>query len=341
MMCQVGVVGIERGKWYRLSFWVRGENLSKPVGSVAVSNTRPWGSSGVDGQFVAGKNWRQIELFCQASDSVPAETSRLQFWFSGTGTMWFDDIVLQTVEMTEEFHPAIATQGITNLIPNSSFECGSAQWGSYSPKISTWAGNINQQLGTIDNSTAQHGRQSLRIDLDKSKAPVFYWDYYEPIVEPICTVVCANEGWVPVQAGKSYVLSCYLKSDQPGIPALLLVHNAQRGSNVKAFKVDQQWTRYEFVFRPRSEFIWIGAGIDLAESSIQTARLWIDAVQLELGDGASQYATRSPIESTITTPAVGNIFTTPEEGLSVDLHLYNAADTDKTVTGRMTATRFL
>ncbi len=340
MMCQLGVVGIERGKWYRLSFWVKGDDLSKPVGSVAVSNTRPWGSSGVEGQYVAGKNWRHIELFCQATDSVPAPTSRLQFWFSGTGTIWFDDIQLQAVQMTEEFHPAIATQGITNLIPNSSFECGRGQWGSYSPRISTWAGNINQQLGVLDSSTARHGQQSLRIDLDRSTTPVFCWDYYEPIVEPTLTIVCANEGWVPVQVGESYVLSCYLKANQPDVPALLLVHNAQRGSEEKTITVDQQWTRYEFVFRPRSKFIWIGAGIDLAESSIQSAQLWIDAAQLERGDSASPYSTRSSIESTLTTPAVGNIFVRPDEGLSVDLHLCNASDSERTIAGRMTAQNF-
>ncbi len=61
--------------------------------------------------------------------------------------MWGSiNILLQT-----ETELAIDTQGITNLIPNSSFESWSAQWGSYSPKISTWAGNINQQWGTIDN----------------------------------------------------------------------------------------------------------------------------------------------------------------------------------------------
>ncbi len=290
MLCQLGVVGTQQGKWYRLTFWVRGENLSKPVGSVAVSNTRPWGSSGVSGQFVAGKNWRRVELYCQATATVPAETSRLQFWFSGTGTMWFDDIVLQNVEMTQQFHPAIATKGLINLIPNSSFECDSAQWGSYSPKISTWAGNINQQWGTIDRSTAKHGQCSLRLDIDKSKPRTFCWDYYEPLVEPVVTVVSANMGWIPVHAHETYVLSCYLKSDHADTPALLLVHNAQRGSQVKAIKVDENWHRYELTFQPRSEFVWIGTGLDLSGSDIQSARLWIDAVQLERGTEASSYA---------------------------------------------------
>ena len=149
MMCQLGTVAIKRGQWYRLSFWVRGSELTKPTGSVTVSNTRPWGSSGVDGQFPAGKTWRQFEFFCQADNDVPAETSRLQFWFSGTGTMWFDDIVLEPVEMSEKFHPAIVTQDVKNLIPNSSFECGSAGWGNYSPNFSTWAGNLNQQFGVV------------------------------------------------------------------------------------------------------------------------------------------------------------------------------------------------
>ncbi len=40
-------------------------------------------------------------------------------------------------------------------------------------------------------------------------------------------------------------------------------------------------------------------------------------------------------------PATGNIFTSPEAGLSFDLHLYNDADSEATVTGRVKVTDFL
>ena len=340
MMCQLGTVAIKRGQWYRLSFWVRGSELTKPTGSVTVSNTRPWGSSGVDGQFPAGKTWRQFEFFCQADNDVPAETSRLQFWFSGTGTMWFDDIVLEPVEMSEKFHPAIATQDVKNLIPNSSFECGSAGWGNYSPNFSTWAGNLNQQFGVVDTITAQHGQQSLRIELKKATAPVFHWDYYEAIVQPVHTILCANMGWVPVTPGESYVLSCYVKADQADVPALLLVHHAQRGNSVKRVAARGEWTRCDYVFRARSEFLWIGIGLDLEKSPLEAAQLWIDAVQLEAGEGATSYATRATVESTVVTPAVGNIFLKPEEGLAVELVAHNATPTDRSVSGRISVRDF-
>ncbi len=319
MMCQVGQVPVEPGVWYRLSFWVKGTELAKPLGEVAISNTRIWGPSGIAGQFVVDRVWRQVELFSKATHAVSADASRLQFWFHGTGTMWFDEIVLQKVDMKEQFHPAIATQDVKNLLPNSSFECGSGQWGSYSPRIATWAGNLNQQLGVIDMATAWHGRQSLRIDIDKSAAPVFHWDYFSPAVDPIHTILCANHGWIPVQRGKTYTVSAYLKASQSDVPAQWLVHHAQHGNSSKSIAVDADWRRYSHTFRANTDFIWIGVGLDLTESSLQSARLWIDALQLETGKEATQYAPRAAVESTLATAAVGNIFTQPDVGLSFDI----------------------
>ena len=341
MLCQLGTVSIRRGQWYRLRFWVKGAGVGKPMGSVAVSNTRPWGSSGVDGQFVTGVNWRQVEILCQGTDDVPAATSRLQFWFTGTGTMWFDDIVLEPVEMVEKFHPAVSVAGVKNVIPNGSFECGGAGWGSYSPTISTWAGNLNQLWGTIDPSTAQHGQRSLRIDLNQATAPVFHWDYYDAIVEPVRTILCANVGWVPVSPGKPCVLSCYLKSSHSAVPALMMVTQSNGARHRQRLEVGTEWRQFQMAVTPAAEYLWIAVGIDLSPPSIEAASLWVDCVQLEFGDEATSFEPRAVVESTIETPVNGNIFTDPEAGISVDVQLYNSADQPANVRGRIVVTDFV
>lgn len=349
MMCQLGQVAIEKDRWYRLSFWVKGAELSKPVGSVAVSNTRPWGSSGVGGQFVAGTQWRQVELFCRATGTVPAESSRLQFWFSGTGTMWFDDIMLQKVDLKEKFHPELSVEDVTNLLPNSSFECAGGQWASYAPNISSWAGNLNQpfgkwanspSLGEVDNTVAWHGHRSLRIAVDKNHPPVFHWDYYDALVEPIQTVLCANQGWIPVEPGATYVLSAHLKADQASVPAQLLVRHAERGNSAHHIRVGTEWKRYEYVFQPRADFIWIAVGIDMASSPLFAGRLWLDALQLERGEAATAYAPRQTVESVLSTDAIGNIFADPSQGMALNIDLSNSGETDAVASGRIAVRDF-
>ena len=165
MACQVGRIAIKRGQWYRLSFWVKGRDLVRRSGQAALSKTRPWGSSGIAVSFPVTRYWRHVEVFCQATDDVPAKYSRLQFWFGSTGTMWLDDVVLELADMRLRYHPEISTAGVRNVIPNSSFECGAAGWGSYAPNLTSWSGNVYRLLGEIDDKTAFHGQRCLRLQV--------------------------------------------------------------------------------------------------------------------------------------------------------------------------------
>jgi hypothetical protein len=91
---------------------------------------------------------------------------RLQFWFSSTGQLWLASVSLRPIDGPEyEYHPRIGTAGRTNLIPNSSFECGTVGWGSYNPEMQTWAGNLFRLIGELDETTAFQGTRSLRVDV--------------------------------------------------------------------------------------------------------------------------------------------------------------------------------
>ena len=340
MVCQVGAIGVKRGQWYRLSFWAKSRDIERSSCQVALSKTKPWGSSGIGASFTVSEAWRHVERFCQATDNVPAEHSRLQFWYGDTGTLWLDDIILEPVDMRTQYHPQISTAGIRNVIPNSSFECGTAGWGSYATNLTSWSGNVYRQLGEIDESTAFHGRHSLRLHLDKAHPPVFQWDYFDAIVEPVHTLLAAHFGWVPLEAGRPCVLSCYLKADKPNVPATLLAQQSTGGILRHSVEVDTEWKRYTFAFTPRAEYAWSAVGLDLQKSDIQEATLWVDAVQFEFADRPMDFAPRSEVEVLVETPVPGNIFTDPQQGMTVDVCMWNGADTARTVRGRLIATDF-
>lgn len=340
MMCQIGEIGVKRGQWYRLRFWAKARDIERSSCQVAVSKTKPWGSSGIAASFPVSPTWRHVERFCQATDDVPAEHSRLQFWYGSTGTLWLDDVVLEPVEMRTQYHPHISAAGVRNLIPNSSFECGAAGWGSYAPNLTSWSGNVYRQLGEIDETTAFHGQRSLRIRLDKRQPPVFHWDYFDAVVDPVHTLLAAHFGWVPLEPGKPCVLSCYLKSDKPNVPATLLAYQSAGGVLRRSVDVGTEGKRYTFAFTPRADYVWAAVGLDLQKSDIQGASLWVDAVQLEFADRPTDFAPRSQVEVFIETPALGNMFTDPRRGMTVDVCMWNGADTARTVRGRLIATDF-
>ena len=341
MVCQLGKVSVERGQWYRLSFWAKGRDMARSICQVALSNTEPWGSSGVGASFGVSPSWQRIERLCQATATVPAETSRLQFWFGSTGVLWLDDVSLEPVDVSTQYHPQIATEGVRNLVPNSSFECGTAGWGSYGPGLRTWTGNVFRLVGDIDASTASHGDGSLRIRLPNLQDPTYYFDWFDVIEQPLRAVAAAHIGWIPLTPGKPCTLSCSLKADAPETPALLMLHESSGADRRKSVTVGTDWQRFSFTVTPSSEFGWAAVGLDLQDSELDAATLWLDAVQFEFGDTASPYTPRSPVESFITTPRTGNVFTDPEAGLTADVHACTTAAAPRTVRGRVIVRDFL
>lgn len=340
MLCQVGLVSVRKGQWYRLTWRAKGRGIKRNMVQLALSNTRRWSNAGLQHVFPVTGRWRGYERYFQATQDLPGESSRLQFWFGSTGTFWLSDVVLGPAEMRREYHPQISTEGVTNFIPNSSFECGAPGWGSYNPAMRTWAGNMYRLEGEIDETTASHGERSLRLHLTKGNAPRFMWDYFDPVDEEALAVVTAHLGWVPLVPGQYYSFSCDLKADRPECAARLMVRESDRRTNGDTVRVGTEWKRYSMRFRARTEFAWAGAGLDLAATAGDSATLWIDAVQFERGREATAYAPRSGVESFIETSEPGNVFLKPEEGLSVRVVACNGTDRRQTVRGSLTVTDF-
>ena len=148
---------------------------------------------------------------------------------------------------------------------------------------------------------------------------MFYFDYYEPVRQPVRRVLAANQGWFRVKPGEKLTLSAFLRADAEGVAAQLAVNEAPNHLLRKQVTVGKEWQRREFTFTPTQPFLFIAVGLDLEASRRDAATLWLDAVQLERGDHATAYEPRQPVESFLETGQAGNIFTNPAAGLAFAL----------------------
>ena len=340
MICQTGKVSVRQGQWFRISFWAKADGIKGGAVEVALTDTRRWENAGLEEVFSPGAQWAQFEFLFRAREDLAASASRLQFWFKGTGTLWLDDVVLAESAGGQEWFPQISTQGVKNFVPNSSFECGTANWGSFTYGLSGWAGNLYRLEGESDGAVAQHGRHSLRIALTPKTLPVFFFDYYDPVRQPVRRVLAANQGWFRVKPGETLTLSAFLRADAEGVAAQLAANEAPSHLLRKQVTVGTAWRRCEFTFTPTEPFLFIAIGLDLEASKRDAATLWLDAVQLERGDHATDYEPRQPLESFIETSALGNIFTNPATGLAVTVRTFNNTAQEQAIRGRLQVTDF-
>ena len=265
MICQTGKISVQ-GQWYRITFWAKTDGIKGGAVEVALTDMRRWENAGLEEVCSPGAQWAQFEFLFRARDNLAASASRLQIWFKGTGTLWLDDVVLAESSGGQEWFPQISTQGVKNFVPNSSFECGTANWGSFTYGLSGWAGNLYRLEGESDGAVAQHGRHSLKIALTPKTLPVFFFDYYDPVRQPVRRVLAANQGWFRVNPGEKLTLSAYLRADAEGVAAQLVANEAPSHLLHKQVTVGKEWQRYEFTFTPAEPCLFIAIGLDLEAS---------------------------------------------------------------------------
>ena len=323
MLCQVGRIAVHKGQWYRLTFWAKAAALKSGGVDVALNNTHPWESAGLDEAFTPQARWSRYEMLFRAKEDLPAANSRLQFWFKSTGTLWLDEVSLVETDAGQQWFPQISTEGVKNFVPNSSFECGAANWGSLTEGLGGWAGNLYRLEGELDAAAPQHGGHSLKIALNARTLPIYWFDYYDPVREPVRRVLAANKGWFRVTSGERLTLSAWLRADAAGVAAQLVINECNGSTQQRQVMVGPDWQRHEFSFVPKEAFIFIALGPDLKASQREAATLWLDAVQLEHGAHATAYEPRTPVESFIESPAEGNVFLRPAEGLQLTARAFN------------------
>ena len=339
MICQVGQVSVRRGRRYRLTCWAKGEGLQGGAIQVALNGTQPWRGVGLADSFSVTAQWERFEFLFRATEDLAAKVSRLQFWHHSTGTLWLDDVVLSESSEGPQWHPQIVTDGTMNFVPNSSFECGPANWGSYHSEPGGWGNHLYRLEGELDRGGAQ-GQQCWKIALTPKTAPVYYFDYFDAVRHPTRQILVANQGWFRVIPGEKLTLSAFLRADAGGVPARLAAVPCEGLAPSRDVSVGTEWRRYEFTFTPTQPFCFVAVGLNLVGSQRDAATLWMDAIQLQRGDRATDYAPRQAVESFLETGQAGNIFTNPAAGFAATVRAVNNTDTPRTLVGRWLVTDF-
>ncbi len=342
MLAQVDRVGVRVGQWYRLRLWAKAEDLESASARVALVDRNRWANAGLDDSFAPREAWEPFEFFFRAKEDLRPQDSRLQIWFSGTGTLYLDDVALEPIpELRRQWHPQLPMTGVTNALPNSGFECGGTGWGCWAPDLPGWGGEVFQLLGQWDDQRAFEGRHSWKLSLSPETLPVCYFDYFDPVQSPVKTLLIGHEGWVPTERGQSYVFSAYVAANRANTAVRMVIWQADGRRVQQSFTAGENWTRVQLAFAAETDFACGFVGLDLHQAQKPEGSLWLDALQWERGKEPSPYRPREPLEAQVDTEKTGNIFTDLSAGLAFCLRASNTADTAQTLSGTLTLLDYL
>ncbi|MBM4019983.1 MAG: hypothetical protein FJ288_16955 [Planctomycetes bacterium] len=307
MLAQAGV-RLDKGRLYEFSCRTRADGLRGGAVQVALQDTRRWANTGLHLSMPAGPAWQTHKQFFIATQDVGPE-SRLQFWFAETGTLEVADVRLAEAARQEvEFADLAPPPAGKNHVYNGSFELGGAGWGSQGQGAG-W-GDLAALHGAAVTGDAVHGRAFLRIPLGGDRTPLLHFDYLEPIVRRELRPLAASLGWIRVEKGQAYTLSCHLRASAEGTPALLGVRQEDtdgRGSDLLTpIALTQQWKLHQVTFTPARGYVFVLVGPNLPRD--ERVEVDIDAVQLEKGREQTLFEPRAPVEIALEPAEPGGFF---------------------------------
>lgn len=180
----------------------------------------------------------------------------------------------------------IPHQHINLLGQGAGFEVGPVRLNPYA--YYSWSESYSDpatQQPTFDDQQHIEGNYSLRLQADDIKKHRGRFN--------INAVMFKR---VRLDPSKTYTLSAWLKSDSDMNATMECAENIWEGTGGKTVRVTDQWQRYSYTFQPtkykllNDAMSWIGI-----HPSVTSGMLWVDAVQLEEGNHATDYAAQ-PIE---------------------------------------------
>ncbi len=318
MLTQVGTVRLAKGRLYEFSCRVRAEGLRGRAVSVAISNTRTWTNCGLQADLPVGREWKTRRTLFTATEDV-GPSSRLQIWFTETGTLEVADVrIVEAGPQEVEFTDVVPAAGGKNLVPNGSFEVGPSGWSTVGER--TGWGSLSRLHGRIESGDAPHGRSFLRIPLGGDKTPVLQFDYYEPVVRRELRPLAAGRGWIKVTRGTTYTLSCTMRASRDGARGAIGVRAADpsggRRDLLQPVTLTTAWKRYTFAFQALRGYVCVLAGPALEKED--EVDVDIDAVQLERGGQPTAFEPRTEVEFAIEPTAEAGLFV---EGEPAALHV--------------------
>lgn len=330
MLAQVGQVHLTQNHLYQFSCRLRATGLASRTVRVAIQETDGWLPSGLFTEFNLRPNWQPYHVIFRATRDV-GPSGRLQLWFAEPGTLDVADVrIAELAAQTFEYTNVIAASGARNLLPNGSFELGGAGWSSLGTGVG-W-GDLDRLHGSVQMG-GTHGKSFLRIPLGGDQTPVLHFDYFVPTVKRELRVMAANVGWIPVEKGAVYTVSCDMRSSVSGVRAAIGIRaqdpaDGRFEDDSRSVMLETAWRRYSHTFHPAHNWVFAFAGPDLAEE--QRVDVDIDGIQLENNEQGTPFQPRTELEFAVEPSQPAGIFV-EDESNSVTLRLCNHATTSMTV----------
>ncbi len=232
-----------------------------------------------------------------------------------------------------------------NLLPNPSFEqglnyysCEFAFLHTNPDGVREWEKNWDAPpTFAIDSDVKFHGGKSLRIDTINNYAADYPYNHGNESMRFGSSILRQNT--IVLEPG-TYTFSFYAKS-APGeetnfqvrFRPFMQLPNAISGNVIKNLKISPKWSRYTMTFNIL-ETTPIGGQLRILDAKYGSRKMvWLDALQLESGDKATQFSP-PPIEGKLLTSAEGNFL---EAGNPIDARLNIIASKPKQ-SGKATVT---
>ena len=296
ILAQDGVVKVKKGQWYRLTFQCRADGL-RASPAVALYSRKPWENCGLTKRLDVGPKWIKHDVLFQATRD--SDDTRFEFYFSATGALLLDDVTLVPTG-PPPLRGALPAKGSGNLVLNASFELGGYMWGT--------EGRDSLSAAPVEGGVV--GKTCLKIAVDPATADEYAVDWFEPRFWKAYGNEISTATWVALEPGRRPVLSAYLRSGAKPVRARLTIG----AMNNRVLNVGPEWKRYEVRGAATRPGCYVSIGIVLDDEP-EPCQLYVDGVQLEQADAASEFAPREPIEVALSTRRYGNVFApgeTPE-----------------------------
>ena len=337
MLAQYGRVGVQKGKWYSLTGWIRAERLKSGTVEIALVNCGRWSSVGLQEVVSPSDRWTRFTIDFRATEDLRPEESRFQIYFRSTGILEVDDLQLteRAGPPTIQRLPTIQPVEKGNWLPNSSLECGPAGWGAWSPDERSWGTHVFRQVGIWDTNVAWHGRASWKLSLCRDRPLRAFFDYFDPTATPLRCLLIGPTGWLAVEPGRVYVFSAYVKADQENVPVCAAILSGKGHIVKRVWQVGTNWHRVWWAWKATARYVFPSIGLDLSQSRLKQATLWIDALQWESGRRPSAYRPRGPVEAFWEPERASGIFPDPEKGIEVRLRAWNDSSQPQRVQGTL------
>jgi hypothetical protein len=259
------LTGVGAGDTLRVSLALRGLANARPI-EVQIRRQGPPYTDYGHLSLPITEDWQTAAFIAVLPTETPPDLG-LYVQLNEENTIWVDAVSVGQLPPTDS-RPVLAG----NLIPNGSFEVGSARWsanfrGDGQQGISAEQDLLPSDWQVVADSTAPQGQRVLRIGLRPQ------------------TQATVTSAWAPYRSGRPATLSFALRGDGPGnAHAALVFGEAPNLTRVaeRDCPITTTWTRHELTCTPGNSDL----GMLFVELKVSgTTEVRVDDVRLQQAPG--------------------------------------------------------